>query len=225
MIDWEHGVLADNKLCDAAKLVWIKLLGFGLNSSACVKVEQSILASVSNNYLEGLTQLRSFGYLKIKTKGTELLIVSGISLSYEIKIPLKNGDYYICDNEIIRCWAHKYPDASAVAVLRKVARWGEANPSKRKTRVGIESHITHFFENATQTLSDKPVSQKSKVDKAHLAKQKSVMDPSLSGCQLQTKQNDLFESSDMPLPPQGERSGNRCLASMQSLVNRNKGGM
>lgn len=225
MIDWEHGVLADKKLCDAAKLVWIKLLGFGLNSSACVKVEQSILASVSDNYLEGLTQLRSFGYLKIKAKDTELRIISSISLSYEIKIPLKNGEFYVCDNEIIRCWAHKYPDASAVAVLRKVARWGEANPSKRKTRVGIESHITHFFENSTQAFSDKPVSPKSKGDKAPPVKQKVIKDSSLSGSQFQTKQNDLFETSEIPLPTPGERSGNRCLANMQSLVHRNKGGM
>lgn len=225
MIDWEHGVLADKNLCDAAKLVWIKLLGFGLNSSACVKVEQSVLASVSDNYLEGLTQLRSCGYLKIKAKGTELSIISSISLSYEIKIPLKNGEFYICDNEIIRCWAHKYPDASAVAILRKVARWGEANPSKRKTRVGIESHITHFFENAIQTFTDKPVNAKSKIDKIHPAKPKVIKNSSLAGGQLQTKQSDLFEPSEIPLPPQGERGGNRCLANMQSLVNRNKGGM
>ena len=223
MIDWEHGVLADKKLCDAAKLVWIKLLGFGLNSSAGVKVEQSVLASVSDNYLEGLTQLRTFGYLKIKANGTELLIIASISLSYEIKIPLKNGEYYVCDNEIIRCWAHKYPDASAVSILRKVARWGEANPSKRKTRVGIESHIMHFFENAINTLSDNSVSHKTKIDKKSTIKKNVISDVALLKEQ-QAKQNDLFESSDARLPPPGEKGRNRCLANMQSLVNRNKGG-
>ncbi|MFQ2234920.1 hypothetical protein ACK32R_04310 [Aeromonas dhakensis] len=225
MIDWEHGVLADKRLCDAAKLVWIKLLGFGLNSSACIKVEQSILASVSENYLEGLTQLRSFGYLKIKAKDTELMIVSNVSLSYEIKIPLKNGEFYVCDNEIIRCWAHKYPDASAVTILRKVARWGEANPSKRKTRVGIESHITHFFENATQVFSEKPVSKAVVGDRKTPKKQKVVVEPSLPKVQMQAQQNDLFETNSSPISPTGVRGGERCLAGMHSLVNRNKGGV
>lgn len=64
-----------------------------------------------------------------------------------IKIPLKDGTIYTPEKKDILRWRSTYPTLDLCEHLKLCADWNEVNPSKRKTRRGIRSHISKWLSN------------------------------------------------------------------------------
>jgi hypothetical protein len=63
-----------------------------------------------------------------------------------ISIPLipSQGDYGIMEQKIIE-WTELFPGVEVMQTLREIKAWNIANPTRRKTRRGIEKHIVGWL--------------------------------------------------------------------------------
>ena len=62
-----------------------------------------------------------------------------------ISLPLNDGTFYdVSENDRAK-WSQLYPNVDVLQQLRNMAGWGDANPTKRKTRGGIKRFITAWL--------------------------------------------------------------------------------
>ena len=63
-----------------------------------------------------------------------------------IAIPLipSHGEYGISQNQVDQ-WAELFPGVQVMQTLREIKAWNVANPSRRKTRRGIEKHVVGWL--------------------------------------------------------------------------------
>lgn len=62
-----------------------------------------------------------------------------------ISLPLNDGTFFdVSENDRAK-WSQLYPNVDVLQQLRNMAGWCDANPSKRKTRVGIKRFITSWL--------------------------------------------------------------------------------
>jgi hypothetical protein len=158
---WGCEYFAD--LTPRAKLVWVFLLDVGLSDAAPITVSGSNLIRLltsENDVYAALMELRQNSLLKVKKVDADYAVIATIDLMPEIKIPLSDGTEYLVTREDLDMYARDYPLSNVVAILRGAARWGHANPKKRKTRARIHSHLECFFrdEPKADRSSNKPVS-------------------------------------------------------------------
>jgi hypothetical protein len=62
------------------------------------------------------------------------------------KIPLNDGTQYEVTPEQVAEWDRTYQAVDIVQTLREIRQWNIANPKRRKTRSGIESHIIGWLQ-------------------------------------------------------------------------------
>ena len=65
-----------------------------------------------------------------------------------INIPLNDGTFYNPLEEKITCWQQAYPAVDIKAELYKVVAWCDANPTKRKTKRGVERFLNNWLDRA-----------------------------------------------------------------------------
>lgn len=62
-----------------------------------------------------------------------------------ISLPLNDGTFFnVSENDRAK-WSQLYPNVDVLQQLRNMAGWCDANPTKRKTRVGIKRFITAWL--------------------------------------------------------------------------------
>ena len=73
-----------------------------------------------------------------------------------ISILLKGGGEYTVTGTEVAEWASAYPGQDVISELRKVRAWSIANPTKRKTKVGMPSHINGWLARNANAPPGKP---------------------------------------------------------------------
>ena len=62
-----------------------------------------------------------------------------------ITLDLKTGDNFPVYEKDVKGWQMTYPDVDVVCELRKMKSWLEANPKRRKTRIGMKRFINGWL--------------------------------------------------------------------------------
>ena len=62
-----------------------------------------------------------------------------------ILLPLNDKSYYDVPSEKISMWKETYPAVNVEAELKKMIAWCDSNPTKKKTRRGIEKFINNWL--------------------------------------------------------------------------------
>ncbi len=91
--------------------------------------------------------------IRQKTKTKEDCINTDMSISAEPKndsapvaeLPLADGTVFEVFEADVRKWSELYPAVDVLQALRSMVGWCDANPSKRKTRVGIARFINTWL--------------------------------------------------------------------------------
>lgn len=85
--------------------------------------------------------------VKIKTK-----VVESRKDSSEVVVEVicKNGAMFGVTSEAIATWSAIYKNVQVVSELKKAAAWSQANPSKRKTMVGINRFLLTWLTSASR---------------------------------------------------------------------------
>ena len=66
------------------------------------------------------------------------------------QIPLKDGSYYNLNKQDVDTYKSLYPNIDIEQEIRNIIGWNIANPSKRKTKVGIKKHINTWLSSSNQ---------------------------------------------------------------------------
>jgi len=70
---------------------------------------------------------------------------------------LKDGEHWEPENEQVIKWQQAYKDIDVYSELDSMSCWCDANPSKRKTRKGIERFVNSWLKRANQTGGSPPI--------------------------------------------------------------------
>lgn len=77
---------------------------------------------------------------------------------FVLSVPLKDGSFHGITQQQINHYAELYPRVNIVDELRILVGWNEADPSRRKTRKGIEKHINFWLGGKLSQLPPVPPS-------------------------------------------------------------------
>ncbi len=90
---------------------------------------------------------------KTKYNKTDIDKSKALALDKEtlFKIPLKDGSYYSLNKQDLDMYKSLYPNIDIFQEIRDIIGWNIANPSKRKTRVGIKKHINMWLSKSNQS--------------------------------------------------------------------------
>jgi len=66
-------------------------------------------------------------------------------------IPLNDGTEWPVQTALLAEWKHSFPAVNVEQELRSMRAWANANPAKRKTRRGVQSHIVRWLQKAQDT--------------------------------------------------------------------------
>lgn len=91
---------------------------------------------------------------------------------FVLSVPLKDGSAYGITQQQIDHYAELYPRVNIVDELRCLVGWNEASPAKRKTRKGIEKHITGWLGRKLAQLPPVPPSIAERAAAARAAEEK-----------------------------------------------------
>lgn len=72
----------------------------------------------------------------------------------EIKIPLKNGEDFIVEENHLEELKNAYPDVDITLQILRIRNWNVNNPKKRKTPGGVKDHIEKWIKDEQKKIDN-----------------------------------------------------------------------
>jgi len=73
--------------------------------------------------------------------------------SYKLAVPLKGGDSFEIDRELLSDLETVHRGVDVPAELRKLIQWNLSNPGRRKTMRGVRRHIDSWLSRASGKMT------------------------------------------------------------------------